>query len=77
MLSYLNMKYLLNEEQKKLMEELHRFNENAIEKEKSKKYNPDDIFKSNIKKEETELVEIKEKKWYEKILSLIKRIIKK
>ena len=27
MLSYLNMEYLLNEEQKKLMEELHEFNE--------------------------------------------------
>ena len=29
-LSYLNMEYLLNDEQKKLMDELHRFNEKKI-----------------------------------------------
>ena len=32
MLSYLNMEYLLNDEQRKLMEELHQFNEKNIEK---------------------------------------------
>ena len=30
MLSYLNMEYLLNEKQKKLMEEIHKFNEKKI-----------------------------------------------
>ena len=49
MLSYLNMEYLLNDEQKTLMEELHKFNEKKIEKEKSEKYNSDSIFK-NIQK---------------------------
>ena len=36
MLSYINMEYLLSKEQKVLMEELHRFNEKKIEKEKLK-----------------------------------------
>lgn len=78
MLSYLNMEYLLNDEQKKLMEELHKFNEKKIEKEKSEKYNSDSIFKNNMKyekKEEATLIEVKEKKWYEKIFSFIKNLI--
>ena len=80
MLSYLNMEYLLNEKQKKLMEGIHKFNEKKIEKEKSKKYNPDSIFKNNIKydkKEEVALAEVEERKWYEKIFSFIKKILKK
>lgn len=80
MLSYLNMEYLLNEKQKKLMEGIHKFNEKKIEKEKSEKYNPDSIFKNNIKydkKEEVALAEVEERKWYEKIFSFIKKILKK
>lgn len=80
MLSYLNMEYLLNKKQKKLMEEVHKFNEKKIEKEKSEKYNPDSIFKNNIKydkKEEVALAEVEERKWYEKIFSFIKKILKK
>lgn len=53
-LSYLNMKYLLNKEQKMLMEELHRINEEKLEKEKSQKFNSQDIFKKNIKNVDTE-----------------------
>lgn len=45
-LSYLNMEYLLNEEQKDFMHQLHEFNERKLEEEKSKKYNPDDLFKN-------------------------------
>lgn len=80
MLSYLNMEYLLNEKQKKLMEEIHKVNEKKIEKEKSEKYNPDSILKNNIKydkKEEVALAEVEERKWYEKIFSFIKKILKK
>ncbi len=38
-LSYLNMEYLLNEEQKQLMQQIHQFNENKLEEEKKKQYN--------------------------------------
>ena len=58
MLSYLNMEYLLNKEQKLLMEELHRFNEEKVEKEKLKKYNPDNVFKKNMNDVYKEINEI-------------------
>ena len=78
MLSYLNMEYLLNEEQKKLMEEVHKLNEQKIEKEKSEKYNQDNIIKNKktnkIKTEEENNTMIKYKK--ENIFVRIKKIIK-
>ena len=46
MLSYLNMEYLLNEEQKEFMQNLHNLNEQKREKEKQEKYNPDNLFKN-------------------------------
>ncbi len=79
MLSYLNMEYLLNDEQKKLMEELHKFNEKKIEKEGLEKYDADSIFQNNEKydkKDEVALVEVEEKKWHEKIVSFIKKILR-
>lgn len=76
MLSYLNMEYLLNKEQKRFLEELHMANENKNEKEKAKKYGTNNIFNNNIK-EEVALQEVKEKKWYEKLLSFLKKIIRK
>ena len=74
MLSYLNMEYLLDEEQKKLMQRIHKFNEDMIEKEKSKKYSADKIFKNNEVnvKEETELVTISSKKWHKKYLDIFR-----
>lgn len=49
MLSYLNMEYLLDKEQKKIMKEFHKFYEIKVEKEKVKKYNPNSIFKKPSK----------------------------
>ena len=74
MLSYLNIKYLLNEQQKELMKSLHKLNE----KEKIKKYNYDNLFKNKKSTVSNEmLVPIQKEKWYKKILYFIKRIIKK
>ena len=50
MLSYLNMEYLLNEEQKLVMKKLHRINEAKQEEEKRKKYNPENLFKKDSNK---------------------------
>lgn len=74
MLSYLNMEYLLDEEQKKLMKKIHKFNEDMIEKEKSKKYSSNNIFKNNEVniKEETALVTISSKKLYKKYLDIFR-----
>ena len=46
MLSYLNMEYLLNEEQKEFMQNLHKLNEQKLEKEKQEKYNTENLFKN-------------------------------
>lgn len=51
MLSYLNMKYLMNEEQRNEIRRLHEFNEKKSEKEKLKKYNPEYIFRKRQLKE--------------------------
>lgn len=79
MLSYLNMEYLLNEEEKALMKELHEFNEEQKEKAKIQKYETNDIFKNksinNIKSELMPNV-IKKDKWYKKVFLFIKNILK-
>lgn len=80
MLAYLNMEYLLNEEQKELMKQIHKHNEEKEEQRKCETYNKYDMFKNNIKynkPEEVALVEIKNEKWYEKIVSFIKNIFKR
>ena len=46
-LSYLNMKYLLNKEQKELMGKIYKLNEVKAEKIKEEKYKADDLFKDN------------------------------
>lgn len=85
-LSYLNMEYLLNEEQKKLMEEIHELNEKKLESAKADKYDVNDLFKrkklqqeelKDIKKEqEMSLIEYKEK-FFTKVINLIKKIFTK
>jgi hypothetical protein len=90
MLSYINSEYLLNEDEKALMEKIYELNEKKIEEEKREKYNPDNIFgnrkndiqnknldENNIEKEEKALIEIKEQKWYQKVINYIKSIFKK
>ena len=80
MLSYLNMEYLLNKEQKEYLQQLHEFNEIKNEIKKRESYNPNEIFKNDIQKQEEQeivkLKEIKKNKWYEKIICFIKTICK-
>ena len=80
-LSYLNMEYLLNEEQKQLMQQIHELNEKKLENAKAEKYGADDLFKRNkTQKEEPKeaeqiqeqaLVEYKEN-FFTKVISKIK-----
>jgi len=51
-LSYLNMEYLLNEKQKKIMKQIHELNERKAEEEKSKQYSIEDLFKKSKVEEE-------------------------
>lgn len=81
MLSYLNMEYLLNNEQKKLMEEIHNVNEMKKKEKKNEKFNNS---LNNIKEENKEkkdedlaLVKIAQPKWYEKMLAFVRNVFKK
>lgn len=56
-LSYLNMEYLLNDEQRKLMEQIHKLNEQKQEEEKKVRYNPDNIFKNKTMQNEKNNIE--------------------
>ena len=47
-LSYINMKYLLNEEQRKFVEEVFKENQKKIENMKREKFNQDNLFKNKI-----------------------------
>lgn len=82
MLSYLNMEYLLNDEQKELMKEIHYQNEKKFN---LSKQNNNNI--SNLENKEIEhhienatqvnmLVKTQPTKWYEKIMNFFKSRLK-
>jgi len=81
MLSYLNMEYLLNNEQKEFMKIIHEQNEQKLEKEKHKKYNTENLF-SNTKENSTQrstdfsMIEVKEDFWYYKLFKFLKNIFR-
>lgn len=81
-LSYINMQYLLNEDQKKFVQEILNENQKKIENIKKEKYNPDNLFKSKrvegtkVQEEAHALVEYKEKTFIQKIWDKIKSIFK-
>jgi len=86
-LTYINIKYLLNDEQEKIInKELQ--NDNLIFENKiRKKYNPDNIFKNvetkknNIESstitKETSIIEYKEKTFIQKIFDKIRKVFRK
>ena len=81
-LTYINMEYLLDEKDKKEMEELLR-KDYIIAEEKKGKYNSDDIFKNKSRanlseQEENNLpIEVKIEKWYDKIFEFLRKIFKR
>lgn len=80
-LSYLNMEYLLNKEQKQLMQQIHQFNEKKLEEKKKKQYNSHYLFKAkqNVIEDtlyipQNELIVYKEN-IFSKILNKIKNFL--
>ena len=77
------MKYLLNDNQRKFIEEIFKENQKKIENIKREKYNPDNIFKNTkepiYEKEKhiNSIIAVKEEKWYIKIFKLIKNLLKR
>ncbi|MBQ6992214.1 MAG: hypothetical protein IJN50_04835 [Clostridia bacterium] len=78
-LSYLNMEYLLNEEQKKLMEQIYELNEKKQIEERKEKYKVDEIFKNKeaTNQQINEIKDIQEQSIIEYKENIFKRIIKK
>lgn len=85
-LTYLNMEYLLDENEKIYIKKMLDRDNIIAEEEKRKKYNPEDIFKSNqnnLNTKNTEqhgrlkLVEYNEKKWYQKLFAKILKLFRK
>lgn len=78
MLSYLNLEYLVSEEQKEVLERMHKLNENKAEEEKEKKYNTKELFKHKRKEQEehaTILAKTKKDKWYQKVVVFFRKIV--
>ena len=80
---YLTMLFLrywcTNEEKTKVLDAMKR-NEEKYQKEIKEKYNPNNLFKkSNVEnvKKEVALVEVKEEKWYQKILTFFRKLFRK
>ena len=72
--------YWANKEQKEKIISFQNIQRQVIEEEKREKYSPDNIFRKNdigndIKKEA--LVEVKEEKWYQRILTFFRRTFKR
>jgi len=85
-LSYLNMEYLLNEEQKEFVQQLHELNEKKIENSIDEKYGVEDLFiinktqiediKETEQVQDVSLVEYKEN-FFKKVISKIKNFFAK
>ena len=79
-LSYLNLEYLLNEEQKKIVKQMHMENERKEEIRKREIYKTEDLFNKNeikIKKQTDEVEMVKYKENILKgIINKIKNILK-
>ncbi len=78
-LTYINMEYLLEEKERRELLELLKKDDMVAEQQKKEKYNPEDLFKN--KKEEPKkpisLIEVKIEKWYEKLFSFFRKILRK
>lgn len=80
-LSYINMEYLLNDQQREFIENLHKQNEEDLEQLKREKYNSDNLFNNkprntNINKD-TALIEYPKEKWYKRFVIRIVQLFKR
>lgn len=78
-LSYLNMEYLLNDEQRRLMERIHEYNEQKSEQEKQRKYSNQELFKEKkiIENNESKTLTIFKETFIARIIKRIKCLFKK
>lgn len=76
-LSYINMQYLLNEEQRKFVQEIFNENQKKLENLKKDKYNSDNLFKDKqINLDTSKTSELSISKYKESIFTKIKNWLK-
>lgn len=76
-LSYINMQYLLNEEQRKFVQEIFNENQKKLENLKKDKYNLDNLFKDKqINLDTSKTSELSISKYKESIFTKIKNWLK-
>lgn len=66
-----------SEEEKSELLKLLNGNEKKYKEKINEKYNPENIFEKPTNREIKDLVEVKEKKWYEKFWDMFRNILKK
>lgn len=78
-LTYINMEYLLKEKERRELLELLKKDDMVAEQQKKEKYNSEDLFKNKKEepKEPISLIEVKIEKWYEKLFSFFRKILRK
>jgi len=70
--------YFATEEQKEQLKELIRLNKTKLEKEKREKYNPDNLFENNLKKDDEKIIannlpiEVKKDNFFKRLINYIK-----
>lgn len=74
-LSYINMKFLLNEKQRNYVQQIFNKNEQKLNEEKMKKYSPNEIFSKKNNDNNTSIIVFKKENWYDKIFNKIKKIL--
>lgn len=73
LIALLNLQYWCKDEnEKERLKQVYSNNENKYQKELEEKYSVDNIFKNN--KETVALVEVKEEKWYKKIILFLTKL---
>lgn len=73
LIALLNLQYWCKDEnEKERLKQVYSNNENKYQKELEEKYSVDNIFKNN--KEMVALVEVKEEKWYKKIILFLTKL---
>lgn len=76
-ISYINLKYWVNERERKNLNLIYSKNEEIFNEKSREKYDPNNIFKNKTEEnKELAIVEIKTKNWYEKLLNTIKKLFK-
>lgn len=78
-LTYINMEYLLEEKERRELLELLKKDDMVAEQQKKEKYNPEDLFKNKKEepKEPISLIEVNIEKWYKKLFSFFRKILRK